>query len=187
MAKALIVVDVQVDFCEGGSLAVTGGARVAGRISEFLAAHRDRYRLVVASRDWHVEPGSHFSATPDYLDTWPVHAIAGDPGAAFHPELTMEAIDVVVSKGAYSAAYSAFEGQTDNGQSLEGLMRQAGVTSVDVAGIATDYCVRATALDARSLGFDVTLLADLCAGVAPTTTSASLRQLESAGVELRSK
>jgi len=185
MAKALIVVDVQVDFCEGGSLAVTGGARVAARISELLVAHRDRYRVVVASRDWHVDPGSHFSSTPDYLDTWPVHAVAGDPGAAFHPELTMEAIDVVVSKGVYTAAYSAFEGETDDGHSLEALLRDTGVSSVDVAGIATDYCVRATALDARSLGFDVTVLAGLCAGVSAVTTSASLRQLESAGVEVR--
>jgi len=186
MTRALIVVDAQVDFCEGGSLAVAGGAQVARKISELLAAHRDRYRLVVATRDWHVDPGAHFSSAPDYVDTWPAHCVAGQPGAAFHPELDMTGIDVVVSKGAHGAAYSGFEGRTDDGRSLEQVLREASVDSLDVAGIATDYCVRATALDARAAGFDVTLLSDLCAGVTPATTTASLRELESAGVPLRS-
>jgi len=186
MTRALIVVDVQVDFCEGGSLAVAGGAQVARRISELVAAHRDRYDLVVATRDWHVAPGAHFSSAPDYVDTWPAHCVAGQPGAAFYPELDMAGIDVVVSKGAHAAAYSGFEGNADDGRSLDQVLREAGVDSVDVAGIATDYCVRATALDALAAGFDVTVLSDLCAGVTPATTAASLQELESAGVVLGS-
>jgi len=186
MTKALVVVDVQVDFCEGGHLAVAGGAQVARRITELLSAHRDRYRLVVATRDWHVDPGSHFSPTPDFVDTWPTHCVAGQPGAAFHPDLDMTGIDVIVSKGAHAAAYSGFEGRSEDGRSLEEVLREAAVDSIDVAGIATDYCVRATALDGRAAGFDVTLLTDLCAGVAPETTGTSLRQLESAGVALSS-
>jgi nicotinamidase/pyrazinamidase len=184
MTRALIVVDVQVDFCEGGRLPVAGGAEVARGISDLLSAHPDRYSLVVATRDWHIDPGSHFSSTPDFVDSWPPHCLAGERGAAFHPALDTKGVGVIVSKGANSAAYSGFEGTTEDGRSLEQVLREAGVESVDVAGIATDHCVRATALDGRAAGFVVTVLTDLCAGVAPATTAASLRELESAGVAL---
>jgi nicotinamidase/pyrazinamidase len=187
--RALIVVDVQNDFCEGGSLAVSGGAGVAARISRFIAERSGDYDAVVATRDWHVDPGDHFSERPDFMDSWPPHCVAESDGAAFHPALDdavdfAESISVVFSKGHYSAAYSGFEGATDRGEDLASWLRDAGIEDVDVAGIATDYCDRATALDAVGHGFRVRLLTDLCAGVASDTTERALREMEQAGVEL---
>lgn len=184
MARGLVVVDVQNDFCEGGSLAVEGGGRVAAGLSAHMARARSDYAAIVATRDWHIDPGGHFSPAPDYRESWPVHCVAGSRGASFHPSLDLEALDAIVSKGMHAAAYSGFEGETPDGQTLEDVLRRAAVTAVDVAGLATDYCVRATALDARARGFDVRVLLELCAGVAPQTTEASLAQLEEAGIEL---
>lgn len=189
MARALIVVDVQNDFCEGGSLAVAGGAAVASAISAHLAEHRSDYAVVVATRDWHVDPGAHFADEPDFSASWPAHCVAESEGAAFHPGLDdavdfRSIIDAVVSKGAYEAAYSGFEGRTDDGRALADLLRDAGVTGVDVVGIATDYCDRATALDAVREGFATRLLVPLTAGVAPDTTAAALAELAAAGVEV---
>lgn len=192
MSRALIVVDVQNDFCEGGSLAVTGGAAVARGISEFLASRRSDYALVVATRDWHIEPGEHFSDQPDFGATWPVHCLADQPGAAFHPDLDavvpfLANVDVVVSKGEYSAAYSGFEGRAEDGRELTQVLHDAGVTEVDVVGIATDYCDRATALDARDAGFATRILLPLTAGVAPGTTAAALEEMAQAGVQIVSE
>jgi len=189
MARALIVVDVQNDFCEGGSLAVEGGAAVAGRISAHLAAHRSDYRLVVATRDWHIDPGTHFAAEPDFSATWPAHCVAGTDGAAFHPALDtavdfLGTVDAVVSKGAYEAAYSGFEGRTEDGMALAELLADAGITEVDVVGIATDYCDKATALDAHSAGFATRLILPLTAGVAPDTTADAVLAMREAGVEV---
>ena len=180
----MIVVDVQNDFCEGGSLAVEGGARVASGISRLLAADAGRYAVVVATRDWHVDPGGHFSPTPDYIDSWPVHCVAGTSGAAFHPSLSVEWVHAIVSKGMDAAAYSGFEGATSDGRSLEAVLRAAEVDAVELAGLATDYCVRATALDAKRLGFGVRVLLSLCAGVAPDTTRRTLDELHAAGIEV---
>ncbi|CAL9622505.1 Nicotinamidase_pyrazinamidase [Actinosynnema sp. ALI-1.44] len=182
MAKALIVVDVQNDFCEGGSLPVAGGAAVAAAISAHLAA--GGYDHVVATRDYHIDPGAHFSATPDFVDSWPVHCVAGTPGASFHPELDVAPVSAVFSKGAHAAAYSGFEGATGGGEGLAEWLRARGVTDVDVVGIATDHCVRATALDAAAAGFTTTVLLDLTAGVASATVDAALTQLREAGVAL---
>jgi nicotinamidase/pyrazinamidase len=176
MTKALIVVDVQNDFCEGGSLAVTGGAAVAAAISRYIAS--SAYDHVVATRDYHVDPGSHFSETPDFIDTWPVHCVAGTPGASFHPELDVSAVEQVFSKGRFAAAYSGFEAEND----LAGWLTEKGVTDVDVVGIATDHCVRATALDAQRNGFRTTVLVELTAAVAPTTRDAAVDELRAAGV-----
>jgi nicotinamidase/pyrazinamidase len=184
VTRALIVVDVQNDFCEGGSLAVPGGAGVAAAISEHLAAHRDDYGHVVATRDYHVQPGSHFADQPDYVDSWPPHCVVGTNGAAFHPGLDMAPIEAVFSKGAYAAAYSGFEGANADGTSLGAWLRSAGVDAVDVVGIATDHCVRATALDATREGFDTRVLLDLTAGVAPATTDKAMAELGSAGIDL---
>ena len=178
MTKALIVVDVQNDFCEGGSLAVAGGAAVAAAISQHIAS--SSYDHVVATRDYHVDPGSHFSAEPDFIDSWPVHCVAGTPGASFHPELDVSAVEQVFSKGRFAAAYSGFEAEND----LAGWLTDKGVTEVDVVGIATDHCVRATALDAQRNGFRTTVLADLTAAVAPTTRDAALDELRGAGVDV---
>jgi nicotinamidase/pyrazinamidase len=184
--RALIVVDVQVDFCEGGSLGVAGGAAVAHHVSSYLGSFADRYVTVVATRDWHIDPAGHFSDQPDYLDSWPAHCRAGQPGSAFHPDLAMDEIDVVVSKGLHTAAYSGFEGRADDGRTLTEILHDAGVGAVDVAGIATDYCVRATVLDARAGGLDVRLLQDLCAGVAPASTAAALHEMAEAGAVIDS-
>ncbi|CAM4480516.1 pyrazinamidase PncA [Nocardia ninae] len=182
MTRALIIVDVQNDFCEGGSLAVAGGAAVAARISDLLAA--THYTAVVATRDHHIDPGDHFSAQPDYVDSWPPHCRAGTPGADFHPNLNTSAVQQVFSKGEYSAAYSGFEGTAEDGTTLADWLRARGIESVDIVGIATDHCVRATALDARIEGFDTRVLLDLTAGVSRDTTDAALGHMRAAGVDL---
>ncbi|MFJ6676030.1 isochorismatase family protein [Actinosynnema sp. NPDC091369] len=182
MGKALIVVDVQNDFCEGGSLAVAGGAAVAAAISAHVASAS--YDHVVATRDYHVDPGSHFSETPDFVDSWPVHCVAGTAGASFHPELDVTAVEAVFSKGAHAAAYSGFEGTSGAGERLVDWLRARGVEQVDVVGIATDHCVRATALDAAEAGFATTVLLDLTAGVARSTVDGALARLGEAGVTL---
>jgi nicotinamidase/pyrazinamidase len=182
MTRALIIVDVQNDFCEGGSLAVAGGASVASRISDHLVAAE--YTTIVATRDYHIDPGDHFSAHPDYVDSWPPHCRVGTPGADFHPNLNTDAVAEIFSKGAYSAAYSGFEGTAADGTALADWLHDRGVHAVDVVGIATDHCVRATALDARIEGFSTRVLLDLTAGVARDTTDAALDRMRTAGVDL---
>ena len=181
MGKALIVVDVQNDFCEGGSLAVQGGARVASAVSEWAQAHE--YDAVVLTRDFHVDPGTHFADEPDFRDSWPRHCVVGTQGASFHPDLRVDA-DAVFSKGKDQAAYSGFEGSTDDGTLLGDWLRGRGIDAVDVVGIATDYCVRATALDAERLGLKTRVLVDLTAGVAPASTASALDEMAAAGVEI---
>ncbi|MFJ9853545.1 isochorismatase family protein [Streptomyces sp. NPDC101150] len=192
MHRALIVVDLQNDFCEGGSLAVAGGADVAAAITDLVGqAAGGCYRHVVASRDLHIDPGDHFSRTPDYEHTWPVHCVAGTEGSSFHPNfapaVASGAIDAVFDKGAYSGAYSGFEGADENGSSLADWLRERAVTEVDVVGIATDHCVRATALDALRAGLRTRVLLDLTAGVAAATTERALKELRAAGAELTGK
>ena len=182
MTRALIVVDVQNDFCEGGSLAVAGGAAAASGIAELLASAHG-YDTVVATRDHHIDPGAHFSSTPDYVDSWPPHCVAGTPGARFHPNLGSPRFDAVFDKGDLAAAYSGFEG-TDRatGAGLADYLRAAGVEQVDVCGIATDFCVRATALDAAAEGFDTSVLLALTAAVAPDKVEHVLTEFIEAGV-----
>ncbi|TPQ20272.1 nicotinamidase [Streptomyces sporangiiformans] len=191
MRRALIVVDVQNDFCEGGSLAVTGGADVAAAITELVGQSTAGYRHVVATRDHHVAPGDHFADHPDYVHSWPAHCVAGTEGVGFHPNfapaVASGAVDAVFDKGAYTAAYSGFEGSDENGVPLADWLRARGITEVDVVGIATDYCVRATALDAAREGFHTHVLLDLTAGVAEDTTERTLEELREAGVELSGK
>jgi nicotinamidase/pyrazinamidase len=222
------VVDVQNDFCEGGSLPVAGGSEVALRIAALLRAAKDRYATVVATRDWHVSPGAHFaSATgrpPDFDESWPDHCVAGTEGAEFHPSIRgalVEARAVEFRKGMRNAAYSGFEAvradgarerggawrpdrgtdgdvsepkgggrggvdsftrATTGATSLEQWLHDNGISRIDVVGLATDYCVRATALDGVGLGFEVRVLSDLVAGVAPETSEAARAELEGAGV-----
>lgn len=189
--RGLIVVDVQNDFVEGGSLGVTGGREVAGRISRHLAANADDYAVIAASRDWHHagdSNGGHFhepGEDPNYVTTWPVHCVQGEAGSDYAPELETGAVTHHVVKGMGVPAYSAFEGITDGGERLLDVLKAAGVTELDVTGIATDYCVRATALDAREAGFTVRLLAGLHAGVAPESSAAALDELATAGVEVQ--
>lgn len=180
---ALIVVDVQRDFCEGGSLAVDGGAEVAARIDTLLHADHG-YDLVVATRDHHIDPGPHFSDHPDFVDSWPPHCVVGTPGVEFHPHLTFRDFGAVFDKGEYAAAYSGFEGRAADGRGLQEWLTAHEVTNVDVCGIATDYCVRATALDAASGGFDTTVLLDLTAAVAPQRLDDTQAELTRRGVHL---
>jgi nicotinamidase/pyrazinamidase len=182
--RALIVVDVQNDFCEGGSLPVTGGAAVAAAISERLRSEGS-WDHVVATRDHHVDPGGHFSDHPDFVDSWPPHCRWGTPGASFHPALDVARIEVVFDKGENEPAYSGFQGAEPGGTGLADWLRAHDVDAVDVVGIATDHCVRATALDAAAAGFDTTVLLELCAGVAPESTERALGELRGAAVTVR--
>jgi nicotinamidase/pyrazinamidase len=193
MKRALIVTDVQNDFCEGGSLAVPGGAEVAFKIGELLHHWSKQdpkapdYALAVATRDHHIDPGSHFAAPgtePDFAESWPAHCVVGTDGEAFHPNLDPQPFSAVFLKGEHAAAYSGFEGRTTDGTSLADWLRQRDITDVDICGIATDYCVRATVLDAVSNGFSVRLLNELCAGVAPETTHTALTEMRTAGVTI---
>ena len=182
--KALIIVDVQNDFCEGGSLAVDGGADVATAISAHVAGHGDGYAHIVATRDFHLDPGAHFSAEPDFVDTWPPHCVIGTPGADFHPNLALAPIEAVFSKGREAAAYSGFEGSADDETPLGDWLSARGVDTVDVVGIATDHCVRATAVDAARAGLNTTVLLGLTAGVAKPTVDRALDELRKEGVAL---
>jgi nicotinamidase/pyrazinamidase len=181
--RALIIVDVQNDFCEGGSLAVTGGAAVARAISEHMAASPG-YGHVVATKDFHIDPGSHFSDHPDYAATWPPHCVAETTGADFHPDLETGAVEAVFRKGQHAAAYSGFEGADEAGTPLADWLRARDVDEVDVVGIATDYCVNATAADSVRAGFATRVLLDLTAGVAPESTAKAIEDLRAAQVEL---
>ena len=185
MTRALIVVDVQNDFCEGGSLAVAGGAAVAAAVTEHAGQglERGEYAHVVATRDHHVDPGGHFSDAPDFVETWPRHCVVGTDGVDLHPALDRGLLRAVFDKGEHAAAYSGFEGSSE-GTGLADWLRSHGVDDVDVVGIATDHCVRATALDAVGAGFTTRVLLPLTVGVAEGTTAAALEQLRTAGVQL---
>jgi nicotinamidase/pyrazinamidase len=187
MTRALVVVDVQNDFCEGGSLPINGGARVAAGISAILSDTDTPWDHVVATKDYHIDPGTHFSHHPNFVDTWPVHCAVGSAGADFHPELDTERIEAVFTKGEHTAAYSGFEARTHvDGQPvrLGDWLRAHHVTVVDLVGLATDHCVLATALDARREGFATTVLLGLTAGVSRDTTAAALARLSAARVSL---
>ncbi len=181
---ALVVVDVQRDFCEGGALGVSGGAAVAAAVADLLAAGSG-HSTVVATRDHHIDPGAHFSATPDYVDSWPRHCVVGTPGVELHDALAGQAFDAVFDKGEYAAAYSGFEGRSAQGRGLADFLRERGVDAVEVCGIATDHCVRATALDAAAAGFATTVLLDLTAAVSPDRVEVTLAELRAAGVQVR--
>jgi nicotinamidase/pyrazinamidase len=176
----LIIVDVQNDFCEGGSLPVLGGAGVAAAISGILES--GNWDHVVATKDYHIDPGAHFSAHPDFVDSWPVHCVVGTSGSDFHPNLVTDRVEAIFHKGQHAAAYSGFEGHTDAGDGLADWLRSRAVDAVDVVGIATDHCVRATALDSVAAGFPTTVLLDLTAGVAAATTEAALQEFKTASV-----
>lgn len=205
MAKALIIVDVQNDFCEGGSLAVAGGAALATEISEMLAETTD-FDFVAATQDWHVEPGSHFSETPDFRTSWPVHCVAGSKGAALHRNLDTEDIDAYFRKGKYDAGYSGFDGLlapedevavgereahesvTENNESpvsLDDWLRENDIDDLVIVGIATEHCVRATALDAVNAGYNTTVLRNFVAGIDEDAIEETLEELEDAGVEVK--
>lgn len=208
MAQALIIVDVQNDFCEGGTLAVTGGASLAAALSEFLEDSRGEYDAVVATQDWHIDPGTHFSQTPNYTTTWPVHCAAGTRGAELHPDLDTELIDARFLKGMYDDGYSGFEGQLGDPErvgimegekglrveaadvvdsdapDLNAWLTERDIDAVTIVGIATDHCVRATALDAAENDYQVRVITDLTAAVAPDDLEGTFDELREADIEL---
>lgn len=190
MKRALLIVDVQNDFTEGGALGVTGGNAVAEGVTEWLRKGDTRYDLVVASRDWHNagdDNGGHFvapGAEPNFVETWPVHCVAGTEGADYHQALDLNRINVHVRKGMGTPDYSAFQGETTDGRTLATVLKEQGITALDVVGIATDYCVRASALDALGEGINVRMISDLVAGVAPESSVAAVKELATAGVEI---
>jgi nicotinamidase/pyrazinamidase len=188
--RGLLIVDVQNDFCEGGALGVDGGTAVAEGISAWLRKNADHYAVILASRDWHNaddDNQGHFAPAgeePDFVTTWPVHCVAGTPGADYHPALELDAVTHHIAKGQGKPAYSLFEGASPDGQSAAEILSEAGVDSLDVVGIATDYCVRASALAARAAGFEVRVLTDLVAAVAESSATTTLEELTQAGVAL---
>ncbi len=182
--RALLIVDVQPTFCEGGSLPVEGGNDVAYAVADYASLHRDRYDTLVTTQDWHVDPGTHFSDDPDYVDTWPPHAVAGTEEAELHPALSELYPEVTVKKGENQAAYSGFEGLDGEGRPLASILADLEITAVDVVGLAESHCVKATALDAVRNGLRVRVLTDLTAPVTPEQGEAARRELADAGVEL---
>lgn len=187
MSRALFIVDVQNDFTERGALGVEGGDEVAARISRYLEAHADDYAVVVASRDWHHgddDNGGHFSATPDFVDTWPVHCVGGTYGADYDEVFDTERVTHHLKKGQGKPAYSLFEGVSDDGETAAQILDAHGIRDIDIVGIATDYCVRASALDAVAAGRGVQVLTDLIAGVHPDSSAEALREIEAAGAVL---
>lgn len=187
MSRALFIVDVQNDFTERGALGVVGGDEVAARISRYLDAHADDYAIVVASRDWHNgddDNGGHFSAEPDFVDSWPVHCVGGTYGADYDEVFDTRRVTHHLKKGQGKPAYSLFEGVTDDGLTADDILEEHGIRDIDVVGIATDYCVRASALDAIAAGRGVRVLTDLVAGVHPESSAAALDEIESAGARL---
>ena len=187
-SRALLIVDVQPTFCEGGELAVSGGNLVADRIAEHLRSHRAEYRLTITSQDWHQDPGPHFSDHPDFVDSWPPHGLAGTPNAELHPAVAAAlgpaGADVTIKKGLREAAYSAFDGTAPDGRTLAEVLTAAGVSEVDVCGIAESHCVRASALDALSAGLRVRLLTDLTVPVTEESGAAARAEVSAAGAVL---
>lgn len=181
--RALIIVDVQNDFCAGGTLAVNGGAALASSITAYLTA-APSYPHVVATQDFHIDPGDHFSVQPDYVSSWPPHCVAGTRGADFHPGLDTGPIEAVFRKGAYTAGYSGFDGADENETPLLEWLQRQGVDAVDIVGIATDHCVRRTAEDAARAGLATRVLVDLTAGVEADSTARALAEMRAAGIEL---
>jgi nicotinamidase/pyrazinamidase len=211
MSRALIIVDVLNAICEGGSLAVAGGAHVASAISDYVDAHHTEFDHIVATQDWHIDPGEHFSDTPDFKDSWPRHCVAGTRGAELHPDLDTEYIQAYFQKGQFAAAYSGFEGllapedavptgerlagslpadadaedysPAEDAIGLDDWLQSHDVEDVVVVGIATDYCVMATALDAVQAGYSVTVIRSLTAGIAEDLEDA-VAEMELGGVEI---
>ena len=189
MRNALLVIDIQNDFVEGGALPVTGGKQVAAMVSRHVRHFKQEYNFVVATRDYHEDPAGHFSDHPDFVNTWPPHCIVGTPGASLCVPIfnlvREKLISAVVDKGRHTPAYSGFEAVDARGHPLLEVLREARVDHMDICGLATDYCVRATALDARKHEFAVRVLVNLCAPVNPETGLQALEEMKVAGCQIQ--
>jgi len=182
--RALVIVDVQPTFCEGGELAVEGGNATANAIADYVKAHRGEYDVIASTQDYHIDPGEHFSDNPDFVDTWPRHGVAGTPNAELHPAIEAINPELRVRKGQYAAAYSGFEGTDDAGRPLNGLLHDRGIKAVDVVGIAESHCVKATALDSKNNGYQTRVFTDLTVPVTPEQGAAARQELAANGVVL---
>ncbi|AWE41801.1 isochorismatase family protein [Actinobaculum sp. 352] len=182
-SRALIIVDVQPTFCEGGALAVDGGNATAERIADFVTDNADEYDLIVTTQDWHINPGKHFSDEPDFVDTWPPHGVAGTPEAELHEAVASLPIDVSVKKGEYAAAYSGFEGTDADGRTLEDILRDADIRAIDVVGIAESHCVKETALDGLKAGWPVRVFSDLTVPTSEELGEEARAEMDEVGVE----
>ena len=184
--SALLIVDVQNDFLPGGALGVAQGEQVIAPLNALAAAFAAAGRPVIATRDWHPSETTHFQA---HGGPWPVHCVAGTPGAEFHPSLRLPPSAVVVSKGMGrdEDAYSGFHARDDTGRSLVEILRGADVRHLYVGGLATDYCVQASALDAVEYGFRVTVLEDAVRAVdlEPGDGARAMERLRAAGANVR--
>src|SRR5229473_3428207 len=189
MRNALLVVDVQADFVEGGSLGVAGGLTVAAMIDRHVRHFKTEYQFIVASRDYHESAPDHISDHPYFVTTWPPHCSAGTPGAAFVPTIQSlvreKYIQEVVTKGRNAAAYSAFDGVDTRGHRLLDVLKEQRIDHIDVCGIATDYCVRLSALDARKNAFQVRVLVNLCAAVNEATGLQAIEEMKAAGCQVQ--
>ncbi|MDR6939839.1 isochorismatase family protein [Arcanobacterium hippocoleae] len=181
--RALLIVDVQPTFCEGGALPIIGGNDVARKIADFVTENASEYELIVTTQDWHIDPGTHFSENPDFIDTWPPHGVAGTPEADLHEEIAALAFDDAVKKGEYTAAYSGFEGKNESGDTLEEILRTHEIQAIDIAGLAESHCVKDTALDALRLGWPVRVFSDLTAPVSAELGVAARAEMDEAGIE----
>jgi len=184
---ALIIVDMQNDFCEGGALPANGGNQTGHDIANYLRVRHESYQLILTTQDWHVAPGAHFSEEPDFRDSWPPHCRAGTTGADFHPalkNLVEDLSDAQIRKGMHSAAYSAFEGEHPDGMLMREFLTSQEIRQLDIVGLCTDYCVAATALHSAQFGFRTRVLIDLTSGVSADTTETAIRKMRAAGVEI---
>ncbi|MGB3159639.1 MAG: isochorismatase family protein [Carnobacterium sp.] len=187
--KALIIVDVQNDFCEGGALGVTGGREVAKNIVSYIEQSAEEYSIIFGTRDFHEadnDNGGHFATPPtepDFIDTWPVHCIQGTEGVEYAEAKLRQHVDRHIIKGMGRPDYSGFQGVIqENGISLEDELRSFNITDIDIVGIATDHCVKATALDALTAGFKVSVIAPLTAAV--SDGDSALNDMDSTGVTI---
>lgn len=186
----LVVVDVQNDFCEGGALGVPGGTALAAEISVFLDKKAHLFSAVVASKDWHTaesDNGGHIATSgdePNFATTWPEHCIANSWGAEYSASLDTELIHHHLKKGQGSPGYSAFEGVDQLGNTLHSILDKAGVRSLAIVGIALEHCVAATARDAIEKGYEVVILASLCASIDSIRAAQVLDDLVDRGVRV---
>jgi len=182
--RALLIVDVQPTFCEGGELAVEGGNATANAIADYVKAHRGEYDVIASTQDYHIDPGEHFSDNPDFVDTWPRHGVAGTANAELHPAIEAINPELRVRKGQYAAAYSGFEGTDEAGTVLNQLLHDRGIKAVDVVGIAESHCVKATALDAKDNGYQTRVFTDLTVPVSEDQGVAARQEMAAHGIAL---
>jgi nicotinamidase/pyrazinamidase len=188
MRNALLVVDLQNDFVEGGALPVPGGTQVVAHVARHVRHFRSEYTFVVATRDLHEDPPDHFSEKPDYINTWPPHGVKGTTGAVLCTPISNlvreKIIQVVVDKGRHAAAVSAFEAVDPRGHLLVDVLREQRIDHIDICGLITEYCIRASALDARKHEFQVRILVNLCGAASPEAAQRAFEDMKAAGCQL---